>query len=250
MEDMLRTTRDAGYRFIEVSRKHTDVTDLSSLLDSVGLTVWSFHGSLGNDAVSASDMLRRKAIEKEFTTMAEAAAFAPCPYVIHYLNRFNDPAVMVYWRKSVDELCSRAESLGLNLAIETAPYKPQVNERYPGSEEIAGFVRSYASPHLSVCVDINHSNIHESLPDVCRNCSGLISNIHVSDNNGEWEDHLRPGEGIIDLPGTLCALTAAGYRGPCNLECHFPDLPTVEMLRNLREYVEKCILSAGLELGK
>ncbi|MCK5844391.1 MAG: sugar phosphate isomerase/epimerase, partial [Victivallales bacterium] len=99
--------------------------------------------------------------------------------------------------------------------------------------EVAEFARSFNSPNISVCIDLNHSNLNEDLTQVSENCKGLISNIHVSDNHGEWEDHLPPGEGIINFPEVFKALRDNGYVGPCNIECHVPDEITTQLLRDI-----------------
>ena len=110
----------------------------------------------------------------------------------------------------MEKLYEFYSKLGFTLCIETAPYKPKQNERYPDSAEIAAFVRSFQKDDLLMTIDINHSNIHEDLTTVCDNCNGLIRNIHVSDNHGEWEDHLPPGTGVIDLKRTFADLRRNG----------------------------------------
>jgi protein FrlC len=93
------------------------------------------------------------------------------------------------------------------------------------SNEISEFVRSFKNDKVKITIDINHSNIHENILEVCRNCRDLIANIHVSDNHGEYEDHLVPGEGIIPIKAVMNELQACGYTGPCNLEFHASQLP-------------------------
>ena len=233
---------EAGFRLIEVSRKDGDLAEVSGLLADNGLRVWAVHGSLGAGAVSPSADERRREVERESRRMEDAAAFAPCPYVIHYLYRQNAPAIGDYWKWSVEKLLRRAEELSLILAVETVPFKPEVNERYADSKEVADFVRSLASKSARVCVDINHSNLNETLPEAIANCSGLIADIHVSDNHGHGEEHLRPGEGVINFPEAMQAVIDAGYEGPLNLECHMTD--ALEDLIGLRKWSEGII--AGL----
>jgi sugar phosphate isomerase/epimerase len=231
-EKGLKMCADAGFEWIELSRKHSDLTRKKDFIESLGLKVWSVHGTIGGGATSASESERRETVEIELARMEDSAVFAPCPYVIHYLNRANDPAIGVAFRKSIEDLVEKAVELGLNLAIETVPHKSS-NERYPDSMEVAEFARSFDSPNVSVCVDLNHSNLNEDLIQVCSNCSGLISNIHVSDNHGEYEDHLPPGEGVIEFPPVFLALRKNGYAGPCNIECHVPDEISTELLKNI-----------------
>jgi len=241
LEEALRMIRDAGYPIIEFSRKHRDLAARRSVVESLSLTVWAVHGTLGYEAVSSSESARRGAVDRERARLEDAAAYAPCPYVVHYLHRSHDGSAGRCWRKSMEEVHRYAASLDINLAVETFPHKPQIHDRYADSREIAEFVRSFGSAHMSVCVDINHSNVMEDLGDVTRNCEGLISNIHVSDNHGDCEEHLPPGEGTIDICGALRALIESGYGGPCNLECHIPGQPTVEMLVEMRGYAERCV---------
>ena len=223
---------EAGFKRLELSRKHSDLTARRDLIASMGLKVWAVHGILGSDSISSDEAIRRRSVEVELARMEDSAVFAPCPYVVHYLDRSHDPAVGKAFRKSVEELAAKAVELGLILAIETVPHKPS-NERYPDSVEVADFARSFDSPNVAVCVDVNHSNLNEDLLQVARNCSGLISNIHVSDNHGEWEDHLPPGEGIIDFPSVLTALRENGYEGPCNVECHVTDEISTALLKSV-----------------
>jgi len=177
---------------------------------------------------------RRLAVAEEVSWMETTAELGSCPYVVHYLPRFHDPRRRESFQRSIEDLQKRALALGLVLAIETAPYKPQHNERYPDSREIADFVRAFNCPSVQMTIDVNHSNLHEDLETVCDNCHGLIANVHISDNHGSWEDHLPPGEGIIDFAKTFQALRRNGYTGPCNLECKLHQEPDVQNLTALR----------------
>lgn len=239
LEEMLRRVASAGYRYIELSRKQHNLSGRAKFIKETGLKVWSIHGTLADTAASPDEKLRRAAVEEEFKRIDDAASFAPCPYVVHYVDRHLDPAYGHSFRKSISELHRHARDAGLILAVETAPYKPLQNERYPDSAEIAAFVRSFAAPDLGMTVDINHSNINEPLPVVCDNCNGLIVNVHISDNHGEWEDHLPPGQGIIPLAETFAALRRNGYAGPCNLEFHAPSAPDSQYLKEIKQDVER-----------
>lgn len=237
----LELARQAGYTMVELSRRQRkgEIEDIRKS----GIKVWSIHGIYGGP-LTGSEAELQQGVDNACRRVEALAEFAPCPVVEHYLDRYNDPAYGVSFRKQVEKLYEFYSKLGFTLCIETAPYKPKQNQRYPDSAEIARFVRSFGKEDLRMTVDINHSNLHEDLTAVCDNCRGLIHNIHVSDNHGEWEDHLPPGSGVIDLKRTFADLRRNGYTGPCNLEFRFPDfpaLPTVENLRRVREYVEQLL---------
>jgi sugar phosphate isomerase/epimerase len=235
--------KQSGFDIIEISRHQKNILARESQIRASGLKVWSIHGLLGYDAASDSATKRQATLDIEYSRMDDTACFAPCPYVVHYTNRVNNPQASKNYRKTIEKLYERSSQLGFDLAIETAPYKPQIDERYPDSKEISDFVRSFAMKDLNMTIDINHSNIHEDLIDVCNNCNGIISNVHISDNQGEWEDHLPPGEGIIDFSNIYIALRGNGYIGPFNLEFHLPNSPTVEKLRKIRLNVENMLSS-------
>ena len=70
--------------------------------------------------------------------------------------------------------------------------------------------------------DVNHANLHEDVLDAVTDCGGLIRHIHVSDNHGHREEHLVPGQGIIDLKAVIGKIYGTAYNGPCNFEFGFP----------------------------
>ena len=243
-DDLLRfleTTRRAGYEYVELSRKQFDLAPRADAIRSTGVAVWSVHGCLGGDAFSCDESLRKAAVEREIRRIEDAAAFGCVPVVEHYLYRQLDPVCGKNFRRSIEELYAASHAAGVILTIETVPYKPQINERYADSAEVAAFVRSFGAEDLRVTIDINHSNLHEDLLGVCANCRGLIANVHMSDNHGEWEDHLPPGEGIIDFPAVFAALRENGYAGPANLEMHATAPVTAEWLEKSRRYVESIL---------
>ena len=243
-DDLLRyleMTLEAGYRYVELSRKQFDLTRRAEKIAQMGVKVWSVHGCLGGYSTWSDETLRRKAVADEIARIEDAAAFGKVPVVEHYLDRMIDPSYGKNFRKSIEELYEVSHKVGVILTIETVPYKPKQNERYADSLEVAGFVRSFNADDLLVTVDINHSNIHEDLEQVCANCDGLIANVHMSNNHGEWEDHLPPANGVIDFPAVFAALRKHGYYGPANLEMHGEPPITVEWLKKIRQYTENIL---------
>lgn len=249
LEASLDALADANYKLIEISRNHSINLKTKDEVARRGLRIWAVHGGLDYGAVSTDAEKRRQAVAMEITRMENASAFAPCPYVVHYLNRTYDPAAGTAYRQSVQELLGRSSALGFNLSVETVPDKVE-NDRYPNSREIAEFARSFRASLLSVCVDVNHSNIGENLNQVALNCKGLVANIHVSDNNGFIEEHLPPGEGCIDLPAAIRSLAQAGYKGPLNMECHLPTYPSLSDLIRMREWAERTLGAPRVRLAE
>jgi len=232
--------QQADVRIIEWSRKQKITEERINFLKQKSLRVWAVHGTLGSGAVSQDKHAFRQAIDNEIQRIQACKPFAPCPYVIHYLHRFHDPEYGKRFRTALELLLEANSEIGLILTLETVPHKPE-NERYPDSLEVASFVRSFQHENLQITIDINHSNLREDLQQVCENCKGLIANIHVSDNHGIREEHLIPGDGIIDLKTTMAALRKNGYQGPCNLELHLEQPISVDLIKKISNRVENIL---------
>ena len=232
----LETIAEAGFACIEFSRHHSGIGPMARHVEACGLSVWSVHGNFDYWISRFDEAARAEARRRELARMDEAAVYAPCPYVIHWLDRFEDPRVGRMWRQDVEVLLERSRQYGFCLAVETPP--AHNCPHYRDSAEMAAFVRSFDDEALGVTVDLNHANLAEDLVQVAQNFTGLIANVHISDNHGQREEHLLPGQGEIDLLGGLRAIARAGYTGAMNLECRGPQGPTVEMLTELRLWAE------------
>ena len=233
----------SGINWIELSEVNSSEDDIKSI-QTTGVKVWAVHGVLGFGCISPDKNERIKAVELAYTHAAERAMYAPCPLVEHYFNRYNDPKIGDYFKDSIEMLYDKVSKLGYILCIETAPYKPLDFEHHPDSLEIANFVKSFNKEDLQVIVDFNHSNIREDLADTAKNTANLVKSVHISQNNGEKEEHLPPWDGVIDLKHGWDAFRQYGYTGPCNMEFAFPgatDYPTVEDLVKTKKYMEKLL---------
>ena len=235
---------DAGVEMIELSDASVRAGADLDAREKSGMKVWSVHGVMGMNSISADKKEREAAVEAAYRHAATCARFAPCPLVEHYLNRHTDPEIGKRFRESVWSLYEKVSALGFVMCIETAPYKPLQYPRHPDSLEIAEFVRSFGKDDLQMTVDVNHSNLAEDLVDTAVNTRNLVKNIHVSQNYGQKEEHRPPEDGIIDLKRAFDALRDNGYTGPCNMEFRFPGggvEPTVEMVRQVRRHMENLL---------
>lgn len=232
---------EAGYRRVEIVRNYFGgLIDEIAAVKKAGLKVWAVHGILGEGSISPDREVRRKTVEAAYRQAEACAEFAPCPIVEHYLCRDFDGETIKRFHDSIGMLLEKVVPLNYTLCIETAPYKPESDPRYPDSREIADFVRSFHHENLRMIVDFNHSNLREQLTEVAEITAGLVRNIHISQNRGERENHLPPDvpDGVIDLKTAFAAFRKYGYTGPCNLEFCLSEVPTVVRLREIREHME------------
>lgn len=114
----------------------------------------------------------------------------------------------VWWlnRRLLAELAGyvEQEGLGLVLAVENLVSE----EPWRSVEAVAGLAASVGYESVGVCLDTGHYNINGgSLEGVRPVCA------HISDNNGEVDEHLPPGAGSIDWldPGLRTVLASPAY---------------------------------------
>lgn len=174
----------------------------------------------------------RAAIDRMKLSMDQGRRLGANNHVVHWDNRYIGGENDDVWRTIVDEWVAHAEALGVRLLMETVPDKP-TNQRYVPCGEILAFVEKYPPESLSVCLDVNHSNLKEKLPDVVRILQDRLVSIHLSDNDGHSERHWLPGLGVIDYKSLFVTLEAVAFAGKIVLELNrWCDEP--ESLSNLK----------------
>ena len=51
----------------------------------------------------------------------------------------------------------------------------------------------------------------------------FIGHVRLHDTNGRYEEHFKPGDGIVDFRHVFGTLHARGYRGPFTLDFGAPE---------------------------
>jgi sugar phosphate isomerase/epimerase len=82
--------------------------------------------------------------------------------------------------------------------------------------------RSFPGDRVGVCIDIGHANVVESPAYALVTTDSRLINIHGSDNLGESDDHLPPGDGEVNWGQIIHTLKELDYRGPLTLEIRDP----------------------------
>jgi sugar phosphate isomerase/epimerase len=77
-----------------------------------------------------------------------------------------------------------------------------------------------AADQLQLTLDIGHLHCLGEVPIAERICQwkDRLVNLHIEDMRRGKHEHLMFGEGEIDFPPVIAALTEIGYRGPVNVE--------------------------------
>jgi sugar phosphate isomerase/epimerase len=221
-----------GFDCIELfaTRTHFDYHDsvavrsLAEWLEDTRLTLNSMHapiyasltngvwGESYSNAV-ADDTRRRKALNEAESALAVAQTLPYRHLVVHLgvPDSANPDATdnrVDAARRSIQDLHEMAERAGVTLALEVIP------NRLSGADALVSFIENdLEGASVGICMDVGHAFIMGDLGDAIETCSGHLVTTHLHDNRRRTDDHLAPGEGLIDWPAALMSLQKIGYDG-------------------------------------
>jgi sugar phosphate isomerase/epimerase len=229
IEEVLAPIAHAGFRVVEVSTAphHLRVDDLgqvevvAGLIRDAGLHVHSLHAPFGHDVnfTSPEPEQRRHALRR-LTDAAEALRIlGGTQYVIHpggedqrwTWDRDHRMALSVEGLTQVWGECRRR---GLTLVVET-PLPHLLGGRL---EDLEWILARLPPEGTGVCVDTSHTSLGGFLLEAIERFGRRIVHVQASDTRGVTDDHLPPGDGIIDWPRLVGALEGVGYQGVFMLE--------------------------------
>lgn len=253
-----------GFEKVELfaTRTHFDyhnpaaVADLQEWLADAGLELHGVHAPIGESfaggrwgpplTLASSDAATRaKAREEAELALQIARRLAFGVLVAHIgLPRSQHPTAADNSRdaarRSIEELRTLAEPLGVQIAIEVIP-----NELSRAGSLVHFLDHVLESSGVGICLDFGHAHMDGDLVDAIETVSEHLVTTHVHDNRGRTDDHLVPFEGTIDWPGALTAIQKVGYEGTFLLEiaAHGSAKETLRKAREARQRMEKLLAS-------
>ncbi len=220
-----------GFDAVEVFavRDHFDYHDrraaiaLAEWLDDTRLTLHSFHAPIAAAYVkgtwqdgytlAALDEPRRTRAVAETTAVLNVAAVLPYQVLVlhcgvpapHGLPADNHLPSLI---RSLEELSPAAAGVGVKLAVEVIP-----NVLSTPASLVELLESDFDAADLGICMDVGHARLMGDVVDAIEACSGHLLTTHLHDNRGRGDDHLVPGQGVVDWDATLLAFQKVGYDG-------------------------------------
>lgn len=256
-----------GFDAVEVFavRDHFDYFDrraaiaLAEWLDDTRLTLHSFHAPIAATYVkgtwqdgytlAASDEPRRKRAVAETTAVLNVAAVLPYQVLVlhcgvpapHGLPADNHLPSLI---RSLEELSPVAAGVGVRLAVEVIP-----NGLSTPTSLVELLESDLDADDLGICMDVGHARLMGDVVDAIEACSGHLLTTHLHDNRGRGDDHLVPGQGVVDWDATLLAFQKVGYDGAWMFELAVAAerRPVLERAVKARERFES-LLNIGDEM--
>ncbi|HEY7475280.1 MAG TPA: sugar phosphate isomerase/epimerase [Vicinamibacterales bacterium] len=91
-----------------------------------------------------------------------------------------------------------------------------------GHPEEFAWLLTQVDGNVRVCLDTGHTALGGHWRRFLEVAGSRLAHVHVHDNRGQWDDHLPPGDGIIDWKDVAHTLREAHYDGWLMLELSCP----------------------------
>ena len=143
-------------------------------------------------------------------------------------------------------LADYAEQRSARLLLENLNWEPDMAEVHYLAhtvEECAYFFDRIDSPALGWSFTVNHATLVPEGIDGFLDALPLerCGEVRLADNNGEYEIHMYPGEGIIDFANLFKRLESTGYRGH-----YMSNYGSLEDMLKGREVLLQAAAQAGI----
>lgn len=248
-------------------RDHFDYRDrraaiaLAEWLDDTRLSLQSFHAPIaeafangtwrGGLSLAATDEARRKRAVEETAAVLDVATVVPYPILVLHAGvpapyataADNHLASMV---RSLEDLAPVADGVGVRLAVEVIP------NALSGSTALVELLESeIEATRLGICMDVGHARLMGDVVDAIEICAGHLITTHLHDNRGRSDDHLVPGQGVIDWDAAMMAFQKVGFDGTWMFELAVcaERRPVLERALRARERLETMLRIGDDMLG-
>ena len=228
--DCLEAIRNAGFSMIEICSfpKHLDYHDTAAvrkardLIDRLGLEPYSMHAPFRDeiDLTSPDEASRRYAVEEVGRAVESASILGVKYLVIHPgpersdIPRTERLVRMDYAAESINQIAHRCREGKVALVLEN-----MLPHLFTGPvRELLWILGSMTARDVGICLDTGHASLSGDLDGVVHKLSGHLRMVHASDNHGQHDDHLAPGEGKIDWDKLLVHLARIRFDGALILE--------------------------------
>ncbi|MGA3161885.1 MAG: sugar phosphate isomerase/epimerase family protein [Terracidiphilus sp.] len=219
--------------FDYTSREH--VMELAAWFRSSALTAWSMHAPLyagremGRSGLPALNLLhpeksRRIEAMDEIKRALETAEHIPFRNLVVHLGDKDDewsPRTVEYAQTALEHLGAFARPLGVRPLVENLLSEPTT------PEHLVEILDTGHLDSIGVCLDLGHAHMTVGVPAAIATLGNRAVQVHAHDNHGMKDEHLLPGDGVIDWPAAAASLNALAAPPAIVLELSYnlPDEP-------------------------
>jgi sugar phosphate isomerase/epimerase len=252
--ECLEAILTGGFSLIEVcsSPAHLDYHDFANIrrvaarMEALGISAYSFHAPFADHIdITSLDDEQRTASVREVITAAEAAALLGARYLVVH------PGPEHPHQPAGDERLSRIQHVALSLSKIAAHCRGRgltcvLENKLPhllfgNTADMLWILGTMTETDVGVCLDTGHAHLAGEIDTAVQKLSRHLRVVHASDNSGNYDDHLPPGQGKIDWPRVLGLLRDNGFRGTIMMEIsgHGEPAQILEAARRARQFLRR-----------
>lgn len=229
---------EMGCEVVQAYRNQSRTVSLQQMHDGIaagGMPCDSLHGVFGEqfDPSALDEAQRRFAVETYKHEGGLCGELGGKLVVVHCasirregVSQAEHDQRIEQLKKSIDELGRFGADSGIIYAFENLPGYHAIGYDVA---ELAGILGDVAAPATGMCFDSGHANMVADAAAAVGQTGGQMIYAHISDNNGQADDHDMITCGSIDADALARALREVGYDGTFMLEVFHP----VQRLRAL-----------------
>lgn len=200
--------------------------------------MYSLHAPCWDVNLSCEMRLLREASLKIALAAVDFAAGSDCEYLVIHTGFCQSPAFerkrgREYSYDALQTICRRARESGVKIGIENVGYQGTSLYTY---DEFVHLLDDFGD-EAGFVLDVGHAVLNGIDPVVLlRDIKGRLFGMHLHDNNGQADQHLPLGDGIICWEQLLAEISQVQHSGSLVLEyaCGTPIERLIETKNYLR----------------
>lgn len=217
----LQLLKDLGFEAVEYSHamhwEDDDLARVRAMTEEIGLVPWSLHAWVGGDVMTAEGAATTA---ERLQRAGRAALGLGVARVVHHTSGGTLSGDGKERLKVEADVLRAAWQPGFRFAVETMSSLAHMEYLLALMDELWPDV-------AGINVDTGHANLGDlGAPRALRMAGHYLITTHLQDNHNQSDEHLPPGDGLIDWDDCAAALREIGYNGCLMLE--LTDQPSAE----------------------
>jgi len=228
-----------------------------ALMESEGIIAWQVHSPWRYPPRDKTSEERAERLECFLKAIRGAGYIGATHFVMHAIMPFGvnspeNPEEQINLNvEFMKRLYEEAKAYGVKyIDIENLPFPAMpINNTTQCLEMAKRMNEETGSDVFKVCLDTGHANFCGEKPaDMVRMLGyEYLGALHVHDNDGTGDQHLRPGLGNVDWDDFSDALAEIGFEGCMSFET---SVPPAFCVGEERDGLERELARAGLKIAK
>jgi sugar phosphate isomerase/epimerase len=252
--DILPALQESGAAGVEIGTppRHFDpwqdaqVAAVSDRLRATGFEAISIHAPFGGllDLADPNPHHRHAAVGAILTAASAVKTLGGKRVIVHpsdlQRNGHDIQARLADCAHSLQALAENCRAIGVTLVLESP--LPHLVGGHP--EEFAWLLQ-HVEDSLRVCLDTGHTALGRQWRRFLEVAGSRVIHLHANDNHGTWDDHLPPGDGVIDWREVVRTLKDVGFDGWIMLELKCPQGDPAAYFRRAFQQAEKLLAATA-----